>query len=98
TVTDSDRVWSTFANALSVGEITEGAPVRLAVPGVPEFEGAVDFLTAPHFVGAHTPDALVMLLRGYQDSLFVQYHGFSDDQDEKEIETAFQSWLGEAFV
>lgn len=32
------------------------------------------------------------------DVLFVEYHGFSDDEDKKETETAYQSWLGSAFA
>jgi len=97
-VADDARVWSTFADALSVREITAGARVRLDVPGLPETGGVIDFLSAPHVVGVHTPNGILMLLKGYMHLLFVEYHGFSDDEDEKEIETAYQSWLGTAFV
>jgi uncharacterized protein YndB with AHSA1/START domain len=97
-VADDAKVWSTFAGALSVGEITEGARVRLNVPGLPETEGVIDFLSAPDCVGVHTPNGILMLLKGYKNTLGVAYHGFSDDEDEKEVETAYQSWLGAAFV
>jgi uncharacterized protein YndB with AHSA1/START domain len=97
-VADDAKVWSTFARALSVADITEGARVRLDVPGLPGTEGAIDFLSAPHVVGVHTPNGILMLLKGYTHMLFVEYHGFSDDEDEKEIETAYQSWLDTAFV
>jgi uncharacterized protein YndB with AHSA1/START domain len=97
-VADDAKVWSTFADALSVGDITEGARVRLDVPGLPETQGVIDFLSAPHFVGVHTPNGILMLLKGYMHTLGVAYHGFSDDEDEKETETAYQSWLDTAFV
>lgn len=97
-VADDAKVWSTFADALSVGDITEGARVRLDVPGLPDITGTVDFLSAPHFVGVHTSNGILMLLKGYMHTLGVAYHGFSDDEDEKEIETAYQSWLDAAFV
>jgi hypothetical protein len=94
---DEATVWSTFADALSVDDIAEGAPVRLNVPGLPPAEGVIDFLSAPQVVGVHTKDGILMLLGGYADMLGVEYHGFSDDEDEKETEAAYQSWLGTAF-
>jgi uncharacterized protein YndB with AHSA1/START domain len=95
-VADDTKVWSTFANVLSVGEITEGARVRLDVPDLPGTEGVVNFLAAPNIVGVHTPAGILMLLKGYMDTLGVAYHGFSDE-DEKKVEAAYQSWLGTAF-
>jgi uncharacterized protein YndB with AHSA1/START domain len=97
-VADDAKVWSTFADVLSAGDITEGARVRLDVPGLPGVEGVIDFVSAPRCVGVHTPNGILMLLKGYMDTLVVEYHGFSDDEDEKETETAYQSWLGTAFV
>jgi hypothetical protein len=41
-VADDAKVWSTFADALSVGEITEGGPVRLDVPGLPDTTGTAE--------------------------------------------------------
>jgi uncharacterized protein YndB with AHSA1/START domain len=97
-VPDERRVWSRFAAALSLtGDITEGAPVRLNVPGLPATGGVVEFLDEPHFVCARTPHGIHLLLKGYQNTLAVGYHGFSgeDDgaEDEKKIESAWRSWL-----
>ncbi|HUN33812.1 MAG TPA: SRPBCC domain-containing protein [Trebonia sp.] len=97
-VADDAKVWSTFAAGLSVDEITEGAPVRLNVPGLAPTEGVIDFLSAPHVVGVHTANGILMLLKGYMGGMFVEYHGFSDDEDEKETEAAYQSWLATAFA
>ncbi|HEY4458623.1 MAG TPA: SRPBCC domain-containing protein [Pseudonocardiaceae bacterium] len=97
-VSDDAKIWSTFAEALFVNEISEGAPVRLNVPGLPAAEGVIDSVLPPHVVGAHTPNGILMVAKGYRDVLFAEYHGFSDDEDEKEVQTALQSWLGTAFV
>ncbi|MFD1048965.1 SRPBCC domain-containing protein, partial [Kibdelosporangium lantanae] len=96
-VADDTKVWSTFADTLSVGDISEGARVRLDVPGRPATEGVVDFLSTPNCVVAHTQDGILMLLRGYRNVVGVAYHGFGDE-DEEEVETAYRSWLGTAFV
>jgi uncharacterized protein YndB with AHSA1/START domain len=97
-VADDAKIWSTFAAALSVDDITEGADVRLDVPGLPHATGTVDFLSAPRCVGVHTPDGILMLLKGYRNTLVVEYHGFSDDEDATEVEAAYQSWLNTAFA
>lgn len=97
-VADDAKVWSTFAAALSVGDITEGARVRLDVPGLPATEGVIDFLSAPNCVGVHTPNGILMLLKGYRNTLVVEYHGFSEDEDKQETEAAYQSWLVTAFA
>jgi uncharacterized protein YndB with AHSA1/START domain len=98
-VPDNERVWSQFAAALSLtGEITQGAPVRLTVPGLPATGGVVEFLSKPYFVGVRTPHGIHLLVKGYRDTLVVGYHGFSDDEDEKEIASAWRSWLASAAV
>jgi hypothetical protein len=58
----------------------------------------VEFLGEPHFLGVRTPHGIHLLVKGYRDTLVVGYHGFSDDEDEKEIESAWQSWLSSAAV
>lgn len=98
-VPDTERVWSRFAAALSLtGEITEGAPVRLNVPGLPSTDGVVEFLGKPYFAGVRTPRGIHLLVKGYRDMLVVGYHGFSGDEDEKEIESAWRSWLASIAV
>jgi uncharacterized protein YndB with AHSA1/START domain len=98
-VPDNSRVWTRFAAALSItGEITQGASVRLNVPGLPATDGVVEFLGIPRFVGVRTSHGIHLLMKGYRDMLVVGYHGFSDDEDEKEIESAWRSWLTSAAV
>lgn len=96
-VPDTEHVWSRFATALALtGDITLGAPVRLTVPGLPATDGVVEFLGAPHFVGVRTPHGILTLIKGYRDVLVVGYHGFSADEDEQQIESAWRSWLTSA--
>jgi uncharacterized protein YndB with AHSA1/START domain len=100
-VADDDQVWSRFAAALSLtGGITQGAPVRLNVPGLPATEGVVEFFREPHFVGVRTPHGTHTLVKGYGNMLVVGYHGFSGgaDDGEDEIESAWRSWLASAAV
>jgi hypothetical protein len=74
------------------------APTGWRCPATPRSRRSPRGRSAPHVVGVHTPNGILMLIKGYMHSLVVEYHGFSDDEDEKEIETAYQSWLDTAFV
>lgn len=96
-VPDDAKVWSTFAGPLSVDEITEGARVRLSVPGLRDVTGTVEFLSAPRCVGVRTPNGILMVFKGFRDALFLEYHSFSDDEDERGSTAAYQSWLDRAF-
>jgi uncharacterized protein YndB with AHSA1/START domain len=96
-VADDAVIWSAFAEALSIDEIAEGARMRLNVPGLPAADGLIDSVLAPHVVGAHTRDAILMVGKGYRNVLIAEYHGFSDDEDEKEVAAALQTWLDTAF-
>ena len=72
--------------------------MRLNVAGLPGVEGVIDAVLAPHVVGAHTADGIVMVCKGYRNVLIAEYHGFSGDEDAKEVEAALRTWLGTAFV
>ncbi|GLZ78449.1 hypothetical protein Afil01_32560 [Actinorhabdospora filicis] len=88
------RVWTRFADALSLtGPITVGAPIRLNVPGLPATGGTVEFAIEPRCVGVRTAHGILTLIKGHRDVLVVGYHGFSDTEDEREIATAWRSWL-----
>jgi uncharacterized protein YndB with AHSA1/START domain len=102
-VPDDERVWSRFASALSLtGDITQGASVGLDVPGLPATDGVVEFVSKPRFVGVRTQHGIHLLIKGYRDTLVVSYHGFSDGdddgEDEKQIDSAWRSWLASTAV
>ncbi|HJP79401.1 MAG TPA: SRPBCC domain-containing protein [Pseudonocardiaceae bacterium] len=98
TVADSAKAWSTLAKALSVDDLAEGTRVRLDVPGLRPTEGVADILSAPRVVGVRTPNGILMVGKGYRDTIFLEYHGFSGDEDPKKTEAAYQSWLNTAFA
>jgi uncharacterized protein YndB with AHSA1/START domain len=98
-VADKPLAWAKLTSALGLtGEIAEGDPVRLAVEGLPPVEGVVELVDTPTFVCARTSDGLYTLMHGYQDTVVVEYHGFSDDLDTERIERAWQGWLARSFT
>jgi uncharacterized protein YndB with AHSA1/START domain len=92
---DDDTVWAAFNSALGLtGDATEDTTVRFAVDQLPPVEGVVEFVNLPHYVGVRTDGGLYTLMHGHQHMVVVEYHGFSDEQDEKELASVWQSWLG----
>lgn len=81
------------------GEIMQGAPARLNVPGLPATDGVVEFLSERYFVGARTPHGIHSLIRA-TGTCSSSRTGFSEeeDEDEKGIESPWRSWLGSAAV
>lgn len=99
TVSDKGRAWPAFASVLGVrGELTEGAAVSIALPGLPVDEGVVAFAKEPAYVGVRTADGMYVLMHGYLHGVFVEYHGFGEIDDEERIQSAWQSWLSTAFA
>ncbi|WP_433500424.1 SRPBCC family protein [Sphaerimonospora sp. CA-214678] len=94
---DPEQVWTALTGALELsGPIAQGAPVRLAVEGLPAIEGVVDYAGLPTFLGVRTGDGLYRFIhsgpsRG--NALVLGHHIFSDDVDEQTAETAWNSWL-----
>lgn len=96
---DQERVWSAVGAALGLtGPIAQGASVRFAVDGLAGTEGVVEFVRPDAYVGVRTGEGLYLFMHGYRDMIVVEYHGYSGAEDEGEIETALQSWLGKAFA
>ncbi|PZG02439.1 SRPBCC family protein [Micromonospora deserti] len=92
-----DRAWAAVTDAFGIsGPVTEGAPVRLTVDGLPPIEGVVDLAGLPTYVGVRTSDALYRFLhsgieRG--DTLVLGHHIFAPDSDPARTEQAWQHWL-----
>jgi hypothetical protein len=58
----------------------------------------VEFAERPVYLGARTADGLYALIHGYRDAVVAEYHNFSADVDEKDIERAWQAWLTQTFA
>ena len=97
-VADGDHVRSVFGSVLGLtGAATEGAPVRLAVDGLERTDGVVEFV-APSYVGVRTDEGLYLLMHGYMNTIVVEYHGYSGEQGDDELQGAWQTWLAKAFA
>ena len=97
-VADGDRVWSAYQSLLGLaGPASDGAAVRVSVPGLQAADGVVAFTHLPTYVGVRTADGIHTLMHA-RGHIFVEYHGFSDEQDETEILAAWQSWLTATFA
>ncbi|MEW9527330.1 SRPBCC domain-containing protein [Microbispora sp. NPDC049125] len=94
---DQARMWAKIGEALSLtGPAVEGAPVRIAVEGLPPADGVVAF-AAPTYVGVATSDELYMFAHA-QNMALVECHGFAGDADPEAIEGALRSWLDRSFA
>ncbi|MFC0861536.1 SRPBCC domain-containing protein [Sphaerimonospora cavernae] len=94
---DPVRVWAALTAAIGLsGPVTEGAPVRLAVDGLPPIEGVVDYAGLPSYLGVRTGDGLYRFVHSgpsRRNVLVLGHHIFSDDVDERTAEHAWNSWL-----
>ncbi|MDH2426149.1 SRPBCC domain-containing protein [Sphaerisporangium sp. TRM90804] len=97
-VPGQERVWQAFTHAVgATGAVAEGDRVRLQVNGITPVDGVVQFAYRPDFLGVRTGDGLYVFIHGHQDTVLVEYHGFSPETDDK-IEPAWQSWMAQAFA
>jgi uncharacterized protein YndB with AHSA1/START domain len=97
-VPDAGRVWAAFKDALGLkGEVSPGDPIRVSVEGLPPAEGFLVW-AEKGFMGARTDTGLYMLLHGYQDTVVVEHHAYTDDVDGEQLQNAWQGWLNSAFA
>jgi hypothetical protein len=92
-----DQVWAAVASSLGItGTVTEGAPARLTVPGLPPINGVVDLVGLPTYLGVRTDDALYRFLHSGTDRgnvLVLGHHVFAADVDPAVAEQAWQNWV-----
>ena len=90
---DADQVWAAVNAGLGLaGPVAEGDRVRLTPDGLAPIEGVVDYLS-PDALGVRAADGLYRFVRGFDGSVAVGHHLFSDDLDPNETERAWQTWL-----
>ncbi|MFC6018459.1 SRPBCC domain-containing protein [Plantactinospora solaniradicis] len=94
---EPDRVWTAVASAFGItGPVTEGAPARLHIDGLPPIDGVVDLACLPTYLGVRTSDALYRFIHSGTDRgnvLVLGHHLFADDQDPARAEQAWQEWV-----
>ncbi|GAA4584970.1 SRPBCC domain-containing protein [Planotetraspora phitsanulokensis] len=98
-VTDADHAFQAIATALGLtGTPAVGDRVKIGVEGLAPEEGVVVFADTPACLGAVTSEALYTFIRGYQEAIYLERHGFSDEADAKKAEAAWQSWFSRSFA
>ena len=94
---DAEETWAVLRRGLGLtGAATLGDRVRLTPEGLASVEGVVDFVS-PEVLGVRADDGLYRFIRGFDGSVAVGHHLFSDDVDPKETERAWQAWLSRLF-
>jgi uncharacterized protein YndB with AHSA1/START domain len=97
-VPDREHAWSVYRNGLGLpGPVALGDQVRLTPRGLPPIEGVVDYLS-PSFLGVRARDGLYRFIYGYDGTVVLGHHLFSNDVDQKETEEAWRSWLDRTFA
>jgi uncharacterized protein YndB with AHSA1/START domain len=92
-----EATWDVLTKELGLtGEVSEGDPARLTVPGLPPIEGVIDHEGLPGFLGIRTDDAMYRFIhsgpaRG--NVIVLGHHIFAENTDEKAQEQAWQTWL-----
>jgi hypothetical protein len=98
-VAGTEHVWSAFTEVFGVAEtVAAGDRGRLAVGGLEPVAVVVEFAERPIYLGVRTADGLYTFIHGYRDMVVAEYHNFSPDVDEKDIEQAWQAWLAQTFA
>jgi uncharacterized protein YndB with AHSA1/START domain len=96
-VADREHALTQFRRALGLDdEINKGDPVRLDPKGLQPIDGVVDY-TSPSFIGVRTSDALYRFIYGFDQTVMVGHHLFSDGVDQQQAERGWQSWLSDLF-
>jgi uncharacterized protein YndB with AHSA1/START domain len=96
-VPDREKVWPAFHRGLGLpGSISLDEKVRLTPNGFPPIEGVVDSLSRS-FLGVRSEDALYRFIHGFEGTVMVGHHLFSEGVDQKQAEQAWGSWLAGLF-
>jgi uncharacterized protein YndB with AHSA1/START domain len=96
-VGDREHAMATFRRALGLDEsVGGGDSVRLVPDGLPAVDGVVDYVS-PSFLGVRSPDALFRFIYGFDGTVMVGHHLFSDGIDHAKAEDQWRSWLGRVF-
>ena len=101
-VPDKEQAWQTIRAGLGLsGPVTVGEKVRLTPTGLRPLDGVVDFVNED-FLNVRTDDAVYMFIHGFQGAVVIGHHIFGEvgqpAPDVKELQEAWQGWLGGLFA
>jgi uncharacterized protein YndB with AHSA1/START domain len=96
-VADRDQAWATYRRGLGLEAHPElGDEIRLTPEGFEPIEGVVDYLS-PSFLGVRTDDALYRFIYGFDGTVVLGHHLYSD-VDGEQTQRAWGSWLTGLFA
>jgi uncharacterized protein YndB with AHSA1/START domain len=96
-VPNAEQALTAFRRALEVSpDAAEGDPVRATPRGLPPIEGVIDYV-APNFLGFRSSDAIYRFIYGFDGTVMVGHHLFSEGVDQAATESAWRAWLSEVF-
>jgi uncharacterized protein YndB with AHSA1/START domain len=97
-VADREQAMALFRTGLGLsGDVAVGDTVQLAPEGFPPTEGVVDCVSAS-FLGVRTSDAMYRFIYGFDHTVMVGHHLFSEGTDQEAAERAWASWLTRLFA
>ncbi|WP_432924134.1 SRPBCC family protein [Microbispora sp. CA-135349] len=95
------EAWTAIKGALGLADtVREGDPVRIAVDGLPEEDGVVDYARLPDFLGVRTADGLYGFIHSGPERgnvVVLGHHVFAEGAGQERTEAAWQSWLSRLF-
>jgi uncharacterized protein YndB with AHSA1/START domain len=95
-----ESAWVVLLDGLGlIGPLGEGDRVRLALDGIGQIDGIVDYLR-PTFLGIRASDALYRFhgLAALRMPVAVGHHLYADGVDGKESDRAWEAWLNRVFA
>ncbi len=97
-VADRERAWAVLRGGLGLGgTVAEGERVRLTPDGLTPLDGVVDY-RSPSFLGVRTGEGLYRFVHGFDGTVALGHHLFSEAVDQQETERAWQAWLTRLFA
>jgi hypothetical protein len=92
------RAWAVFKSQLGLGDsVAVGDSVRATLDGFASIDGVVDY-SSDDFLGVRTPDGLIRLIHGHDDSVVAEHHIFSESVAQAQTVEDWQRWLNEVFA
>jgi uncharacterized protein YndB with AHSA1/START domain len=97
-VADREHAWTEIRGGLGLtGKVGEGDQVRLTPEGLAPIDGVVDYVS-PSFLGVRSSDGLYRFIHGFEGTVVLGHHIFTEGLDQEETEGAWRSWLTRTFA
>jgi uncharacterized protein YndB with AHSA1/START domain len=96
-VGEPEQIMAGFRRGLGLAEgVREGDHVTLHPDGLPSIEGEID-CAGRSFLGVRTDDAIYRFICGFDGTVMVGHHLFSEGVDQDKTERLWSDWLDRVF-